>query len=177
MVGQVGGLNCCPGFKALHRLTNTIMGYGSVFSRGALAPMSNHICFWVPVSRHFTTDCGSLLAFWAISLSDLSHNPYPFPRFVSFPQISNGLSSIISCPKTGTSQEDAQEGDQLSMPGAGDELEYIILHSCSECGYSGPLKMIIGCLSHSQLPKNSLYLFCRLPGSHMPRAKLLYRIE
>lgn len=159
MLGQVAGLNCCPGFKALHRLTNTIMGYGSDFSRGALAPMrANHICFWVPVSRHFTADYGSLLAFWALSLSwtFLTAHTHSQDLSVSTPQITKRLSSIIPCPQTGTSQEDAQEGDQLSMPGAGDELEYVILHSCSEHGYSGPFTMSIGCLFHSQLPKNSL---------------------
>ena len=79
MVGQVGGLNCRPGFKALHRLTNTIMGCGSVFSRWALeAMMSDRICLWVPVSRHFTADCLS----WTFPAAhthshDLSVSPRP----------------------------------------------------------------------------------------------------
>lgn len=122
MVGQVGGLNCCPGFKALHRLTNTIMGYGSIFSRGALAPMSNHICFWVPVSRHFTADCGSLLAFLcSFSALGLSHSPY-FSLYLSVsPQISNGFSNIINI----LSHSRTQKGYKLSMPGTRGELEYI----------------------------------------------------
>ena len=44
-LGALGaGLNCCSDFKAFRRLTNTTLGFWSIFSCGVLVAMrSNHI--------------------------------------------------------------------------------------------------------------------------------------
>lgn len=99
MLGADGaGLNCCASFKAFHMLTNMLVCQ-STSSGGVPAAMkSNHICFQVtflgtvkPIELVFWL---SKLPLYHASIMSLLHVPYP--RFVSFLQIFNGLSTIAN---------------------------------------------------------------------------------
>ena len=131
MVGAGGaGLNFCSGFKALHGPTNSVRLWVYLFRRGPATMRSNHICFQVTSTGPFTADWNDLLAPQAPSLSWVfPYNPYLFPGFVSFPQSSSGLPSIIHVlPTTGLSM-----GISIAHQGWG-RLQCLGFHSFSECG-------------------------------------------
>lgn len=83
--GRGAGENCCSGFKAFRRLTDTGLGCQSICLGGALTYMRlNHIDFQFTFPRH-------LIASWLSELPlcpDLSHSPHPLLTFVSRAQIS-----------------------------------------------------------------------------------------
>ena len=165
MAGASGaGLNCCSGFKALHRLTS---GLQSTFSGGVPAAMrSNYISPGL-----LSPDPLQLIgiAFWLFQLS-LYLESFPqfvlFPGFESLPQIRDGLPNNTNV----LSHNWAQRGYQRPIPGTGGGLEYLGFHSCSQCG---PIRAFkdrgVGGLSHSQLSKDSLSLLYRFPGFHTLR--------
>lgn len=76
--------------------------------------------------------------------------PVPVLRFVSFPQINNGLPNIVNVlSHSGLSM------DICSISGAGTDWRIFGFHPCSECGPSRAFKDRK--LSHSELSKNLLY--------------------
>lgn len=64
MVGpDGGGLNCCLGFKAFHRLTNRALGCQSIWLGGVPTAMtSNYICFQVTFIGYFIAHWDSIFA-------------------------------------------------------------------------------------------------------------------
>lgn len=119
------------------------------------------ICFRVTLIRPLQP-AGVASYFLNISsIGGLSHSPYPFLGSVSFPQIGDGLPNVTNV----LSHNGAQHGYQHPIAGAGGRLENLGSRFCSEYG---PIRVFkergTGCLLHSHVPMNLLYLQYRFPG-------------
>ena len=135
------------------------VGFGcrSIFSGGVQAALrSNYIC-----SLLHLPDLLQLMGFSSsLSILGLFHSPYPFLECISSSQISKGLSNIINVlSHWGTSfcwhRAWAQCEYQCPILGAGDDLEYLGFHTCSEWDLTCTFKdRGINGLSHFQLPNN-----------------------
>lgn len=165
------GLNCCSSFKAFRRTTNIELGCWSLFLYGILAAVkSNLICFQVTFIRLLTADWKIFWLFEVPLCLGSFPQTVPIHGLLSFPQFINELPKIITVLLYNWSQHRYQS----LITGDGGRLEYLGFHSYSEYGSIRAFKEKgTDGLSHFQLLKNLLYLFCRLPGSHLPREILI----
>lgn len=164
--GRWAGLNCCPGFTAVHRLPSRVGLSFCVFKDVSAVMKSGHICFQVIFTGPFIADW---LSKFSLCFQPFSHS-VPVPGMCPFPPDQQRIAQHHKClvPPAGSTWI------SVSPTRCWGGLENLGFHCCRECG---PIRAFegrcIGCKAHFQLSKNLLCLLYRFQGSPLHIGVLL----